>query len=56
MGAISVGGNQGGARAAGQPPAVGSKAFFKREWNVSEKKVSKQLVPFDGDVYHDKYW
>ena len=28
--------------------------FIKREWNVSEKQVSEQLVPFDGDVYHYK--
>ena len=45
------GANQGGPRSTG-----GSVPFIKREWNVSEKKVSKQLVPFDGDVYHYKSW
>ena len=47
------------AQGAAPPPQQqfgGPGAFIKKEWNISDKKVSKQLIPFDGDVYHYKSW
>ena len=37
-------------------PDLRSNDFNRKDWNISDKKVSKQLLPFDGNAANCKNW